>query len=187
MRKVVLFIAMSLDGCIADENGKVDWLTGQDPDGEMLDTYSQFVQGVDTVLMGWNTYHQVVTELSPDAWPYEGLHTYVFTHRPQASGEEVSFTEEPPCALVRRLKEEPGRDIWICGGADIVNQLMKEDLIDRYHISLIPTILGGGKKLFASRPGAIPLKLLNTQSYNGITDLIYERRSASCIRETNGI
>ena len=43
--------------------------------------------------------------------------------------------------LVRRLKEEPGKDIWVCGGASLVRQLMEEDLIDGYYISVIPTVL----------------------------------------------
>lgn len=65
MRKVVLFIAMSLDGYIADSNGGVEWLNGQDNDNENIDTYSEFTKDIDIVLMGWNTYHQIVTELSP--------------------------------------------------------------------------------------------------------------------------
>ena len=65
MRKVVLFIAMSLDGYIADRNGGVYWLSGEDENAENDDTYLSFVKDVDTVIMGWNTYHQVVEELSP--------------------------------------------------------------------------------------------------------------------------
>ena len=64
MRTVSLVIAMSLDGYIADNKGRVDWLKGQGDDNEKMDIYSEFVKDIDTVLMGWNTYHQVVTELS---------------------------------------------------------------------------------------------------------------------------
>ena len=64
MRKISLFIAMSLDGYIADESGGVDGLTGHG-DEKMPDVYSEFAKDIDTVLMGWNTYHQIVTELSP--------------------------------------------------------------------------------------------------------------------------
>ena len=56
MRKTILYIAMSLDGYIADKNGSVDWLTGQGTDEENVDTYSEFVKDIDTVVMGWNTY-----------------------------------------------------------------------------------------------------------------------------------
>ena len=68
MRKISLFIAMSLDGYIADGNGGVGWLNGQGNDSENIDTYSEFAKEIDTVLMGWNTFHQVVTELSPTEW-----------------------------------------------------------------------------------------------------------------------
>ncbi len=68
MRKIVLFIAMSLDGYIADTDGKVDWLVGQDSDVEGDDSYADFVNNVDTVIMGWTTYHQIVTDLSPGEW-----------------------------------------------------------------------------------------------------------------------
>ena len=72
---------MSLDGYIADKQGKVDWLTGQNPESQEPDSYSSFLQEIDTVIMGWNTYHQIVTELSPGQWVYEGLDCYVLTHR----------------------------------------------------------------------------------------------------------
>lgn len=66
MRKVVLFIVMSLDGYIADKNGNVDWLAGQDPNTHTYDSYSDFEKSIDTVIMGWKIYHQVVTQLSPE-------------------------------------------------------------------------------------------------------------------------
>lgn len=61
MKKVILFIAMSLDGYIADKNGNVDWLQGQGGESEDIDSYSEFIKDVDTVIMGWNTYNQIVT------------------------------------------------------------------------------------------------------------------------------
>ena len=76
MRKISLFIAMSLDGYIADSKGSVEWLQGQG-DGEDIDTYSEFIKDIDTILMGWNTYHQIVTELSPNEWIYRDFITYV--------------------------------------------------------------------------------------------------------------
>ncbi len=73
MRNVILFIAMSLDGYIADRQGGVEWLCGEDANAEMPDTYGTFVRDIDTVVMGWNTYHQIVTELSPNDWIYRGM------------------------------------------------------------------------------------------------------------------
>lgn len=167
---------MSLDGYIADSGGKVDWLGGQGNEEEMIDAYSEFVPQIDTVVMGWNTYHQIVTELSPDEWVYRGLDSYVITHRDLPSTESIRFSGEDPCDLINRLKKEDKKSIWICGGAALVQQLMEKDLIDTYYISMIPMLLGKGIRLFGSTEKRIPLKLVKTQSYDGITDLIYERR-----------
>ncbi|MCW6660996.1 dihydrofolate reductase, partial [Aerococcaceae bacterium NML201209] len=71
MRKVKLFIAMSVDGYIADKNGGVGFLKGHEDSLETEDTYSKFIKNIDIVLMGWNTYNQIITELSPDNWVYD--------------------------------------------------------------------------------------------------------------------
>ena len=176
MRKVILYIAMSLDGYIADRKGNVNWLAGQDDAGEQIDTYGAFINEVDTVVMGWNTYRQITTELSPEEWPYQGLTTYVIPHRRQPSSADIRFVQEEPCSLVRRLREEQGRAIWICGGSRIIQPLVQEDLLDVYHISVIPTILGAGLPLFAEISQKIKLKLRSTQVYNGIVESVYVRR-----------
>ena len=176
MRKVILFIAMSLDGYIADENGGVDWLRGQGDDQEVPDTYPSFIQNIDTVMMGWNTYHQVATELSPNEWVYKDLQSYVFTHRNQKDTENIKFLSEDPIQVVKDLKNEQGKDIWICGGASLVQQLEQENLIDQYYITIIPTLLGQGAQLFGKLPKPIDLRLIKSQNYDGITELIYERR-----------
>lgn len=176
MRKICLFIAMSLDGYIADSQGSVEWLEGQGNDNENIDSYTAFSKNIDTVLMGWNTYHQIVTELAPDKWIYDDFTTYVFTHKNRQSSEKVRFTSEQPSTLVKELLNENGKDVWICGGANLVQQLIKEDLIDRYYITVIPTLLGSGIRLFEDNDHEIKLKLLKTQTYNGMTDLIYEKR-----------
>ena len=176
MRKVILYIAMSLDGYIADKNGGVAWLAGQDAEVADEGTYSEFVQGIDTVVMGWNTYHQIVTELSPDEWVYQDFITYVVTHNPKESSDKIHFVNESPVNLIKRLREENGKGIWICGGANLIQQLAREDMIDCYYITIIPIILGSGIRLFGNANQAIKLRLLKTQSYNGMTDLIYIRR-----------
>jgi len=104
------------------------------------------------------------------------LTSYIITHHPKESAEQIKFTEEEPGQLVNRLKREAGKDIWICGGASIVNQLMRSDLIDQYYINVIPTILGNGIRLFDALEKELKLKLVSSRSYNGITDLVYERR-----------
>lgn len=167
---------MSLDGYIADSKGGVDWLNGQGNEDENIDAYSEFAKTIDTVFMGWNTYHQIVTELSPEEWVYKDFTTYVFTHREHASSEKIQFVNMDPVDLAKKLKGEGGKDIWICGGADLAQQFVQEDLIDYYYITVIPTLLGSGIRLFENGKREIKLRLQNTRSYNGMTDLIYTRR-----------
>lgn len=177
MREVVLFIAMSLDGYIADSDGGVGWLSGQEADIEDQDSYSEFARDIDTVVMGWNTYHQIVTELSPDEWVYSDFCTYVITHNKAASDERILFTAENPLDLVERLKRHNGKGIWICGGADLAQQFIRAGLIDRYHISIIPMLLGDGIRLFGELPAEQKLSLVRMKSANGIAELVYRQRS----------
>ena len=176
MKKIILFIAISLDGYIADCNGQVDWLNGQDPVVTSNSSYNKFIRTIDTVVLGWNTYHQIVTELSPDQWIYSGMSSYVVTHKKFTSTNEIQFVNENPCDLVTRLKQQKGKNIWICGGANLAQQLIRENLIDQFYISMIPTLLGKGIPLFGQMEQELPLKLIKTQTNNGITDLVYERR-----------
>ncbi len=176
MRNVSLFIAMSLDGYIADQDGGVDWLKGHSDDNGGDDIYSGFVKNIDTILMGKKTYHQIVTELSPQEWVYNDFITYVVTHNEQSSSDKIRFVNINPASLVRNLKEENGKDIWICGGANIVQQLVDEDLIDCYHITIIPVLLGSGIRLFENVDHQIELRLRDVRLSNGMTNLIYERR-----------
>lgn len=97
---------MSLDGYIADSKGKVDWLQGQGNDDENIDFYSKFVERIDTVFMGWNTYHQIVSELSINKWMYSDFMTYVFSHEQSNSTKQIQFTDENSVFLLKKLKEE---------------------------------------------------------------------------------
>lgn len=176
MRKIILYIALSLDGYIADEEGGVDWLQGTGSEEEVAVSYQTFEKTVDTVIMGWKTYHQVANELSPDMWMYEHLKTYVITHRDAISTDGIKFTIQDPCSLVKELRELPGGDIWICGGPSIIRPLIRENLIDRYVLSFIPVLLGKGIPLFEAGVGQIDLEILSHKNYGGIMELVYERR-----------
>ena len=101
MRRVVLYLAMSLDGFVADQNGKVDWLTPFE--GE--DTYTDFERTVDTIVMGRRTYAQIVTELSPNQWVYPNQTSYVITHEVCLGTEAVRFVDQDPVTLVDTLKK----------------------------------------------------------------------------------
>lgn len=174
MRKVVLYISMSLDGFIADKNGGVAWLEGENPDSPEDGGYTKFSKTVDTVLMGYTTYHQIVTELSPDEWPYNGLETYVLTHKNCTAKAGIHFINEDLKTIIDKMKEHNGKDIWICGGADIVKQCLQKELIDLFRITVIPCILGNGVKLFSESDKSIKLKLCSANICNGMTELIYE-------------
>lgn len=176
MRDSILYIAMSLDGFIAATNGGVDWLRGQDPDNLDRGGYDAFIKTVDTVVMGYNTYRQIVTELSPGNWPYPGLRSYVMTHKEIEATDETVFTDKPLVRLIDELKAEDGKNIWILGGASIARQLIKENRIDQYHIAIIPTILGAGISLFDSGNDAIDLQLVDCNTSNGMVELQYIKR-----------
>lgn len=176
MRKVILYIATSLDGYIADSDGGVNWLRGQDELNTDPGSYPEFIKTVDTVILGYKTYNQVVTELSPDSWVYSGMKSYVITSKGIENTDEIIFTNENLADLISRLKNKSGKNIWICGGASIVNQLIELDLIDEFHISIIPTILGNGIPLFKESNKSKCLELIGTRTYNGIVDLQYKFR-----------
>lgn len=176
MRQIILYIAVSLDGYVADSQSSVNWMKGDGSDPNASGSYTEFYSGIDTVILGWNTYHQIVTELSPKHWPYERCQSYVLTHRELEDQENIHFEKQNLEKLIKELKSQHGKNIWICGGASIVQQLIKLHLIDRFCISVIPTILGNGIRLFPILEKAENLKLIKTESYNGIVDLVYEKR-----------
>lgn len=176
MSKTVLFIAMSLDGFIAGTDGNINWLQGQEPNKDDMISYTEFIKDVDRVIMGRKKYDQLVNELSVGVWMYEDLTTYVVTHHTLDDTQNIKFINDPVCELIQKLKKEEGKNIWICGGSSIIQPLIKNQLIDRYHISIIPTILGSGIPLFESFDQEMKLKLIQSESYNGITDVIYEAR-----------
>lgn len=174
MRKVVLYIAMSLDGYIADKTGGIGFLSGDGSQPQNEGSYAAFVETVDTVILGYTTYRQILEDLSPQEWPYSGKTTYVLTNRGQKPTGEIIFTNQELRSLLNKLKNEKGKDIWICGGASIVNQSLS--VIDRFCVTVIPTILGDGIALFEKQKNELPLKLVSTMQYNGMVDLVYERR-----------
>lgn len=175
MRKVVLYIAMSLDGFIADAEGKVSWIKGDDENQINPEHYDEFISKIDTVIIGYKTYKQIVEELSPTDWVYKNLQSYVLTHKNIEDKENIKYTNAEIKDLVTQIKKEEGKDIWICGGSIVANKAIKENLIDRYHITIIPTVLGEGLRLFEDNNPKESLKLTKSKIYNGIVDLVYEK------------
>lgn len=174
--EVVAYIAMSLDGFVADKEGGVSWLGGDGSDPDNMGSYPSFYETIDSVILGRTTYEQIINELSPDKWAYQGKQSYVLTSKTLPDQDEIIFTSQNLTGLITEIKSKNGKDIWICGGANIIHQFIQQGLIDRFHISVIPMILGSGTPLFNELNNTLPLKLISTQSYNGITDLVYEVR-----------
>ncbi|GAA4451206.1 dihydrofolate reductase family protein [Nibrella saemangeumensis] len=169
MRKLILFIATSLDGYIARTNGEVDWLLADEDFG-----YEEFYQSVDTVLLGNRTYEQVLTF---GEYPYQDKTSYVFTRNTSRAQQEwVAFVSEDIIDFTRMLKEQPGGNIWLVGGANVIHPLQKAGLIDEYILFIHPTILGCGIPLFKPHTRQTELKLTSTKIYPpGLVEARYER------------
>lgn len=160
-RATILYIAMSLDGYIADENTNVDWLSEVDGDGD--NGYSAFYETVDTIIMGRTTYDQILS--FGCEWPYLGKQCYVFTDR-QYAHDDISV-------FMRNLKSKPGLNIWLAGGAEMAHSFLKAGLIDEFAITMIPTILGKGVRLFKPDIPKIKLTLKNQMQFKNIAFLHY--------------
>jgi dihydrofolate reductase len=141
MRRIVLFIATSLDGFIAGKDGNVDWLF---TDGDF--GYSEFYKSIDTTLMGHNTYKFI---MQFGTFPYADKKNYVFTRKEKSPDKNpVTFITGDVGEFVRKLKEEKGKNIWLVGGGQINSILLNENLIDQMIISVHPKVLGQGIPLF---------------------------------------
>lgn len=161
---------MSLDGYIASSSGGIEWISGDGSDEEANGSYPNFIQNISDIIMGYKTYKQIIAELSPHSWPYPNQHTHIITHRVLPNQDHLTFTSNL-ALLISTLKTQKGKHIWICGGADIAQQVLQSNLVDELCISVIPKLLGEGIKLFDSI--SCSLYLVSTQSYNGIVDLRY--------------
>lgn len=181
-RKNVLYIAVSLDGMIAREDGSIDWL--EEFEGEGDNGYSDFYQTVDTVILGWSTYEHVKV-LTP-VFPYQDKTCYVFTGSPYSyQDEHVTFINEGARAFTDRLKQEKGLNIWIAGGAELVNAFMKEDGIDEFIITVIPVVLGSGIPLFQELTNETKLRLKGMKQFGQAVQLqlckIIRKRIDRCL------
>ena len=172
-RNIVLYIAVSLDGYIARESGDVDWLVGYEEISENDNGYEKFYETIDTVIMGKTTYNQVVNELSKDIWVYKGKKCYVATSDKYSKDENVEFILSDIVEFTKNLKHKKGKDIWLVGGAKLVDDFIKNNLIDKYIISIIPRILGSGISLFLDKNPEIKLKLIGEKVFNGIVAVSY--------------
>ncbi|MEG0255056.1 dihydrofolate reductase family protein [Vagococcus sp.] len=175
-RKVILYIATSLDGYIADNKGGIEWLSTNAVDNQPDTSYENFYKTIDTVIMGRTTFDQVTTELSPDDYPYADSTSYVLTSREGIQRENVIYTSENVSTLVSNLKNQSGGDIFIVGGASIVQPLIKENLIDEYQLAIIPTLLGEGTSLFGKLDSSVELTAVSAKVVNNIVYHTYLKK-----------
>ena len=175
-RKVILYISQSLDGFIADNKGSVDWIIGNNKNYISDYGYENFIKNIDTVVLGANTYKQIKNELSPDKWVYENLQSYVFTNEKIKDIENIKYVNMNIEKLINKLKQEKGKNIWICGGANLVNQCVKANLIDEYQITTVPIILGNGVRLFEENNKKINIEFKEIKEENGLIMGIYTKR-----------
>ena len=172
-REVILYIAMSLDGYIAKEDGDIGWLLEVEiPDEDY--GYKDFVSTVDTVIMGRKTYDKVLS--FGIEFPHKGRKCYVISKSRTGSDENVDYLNGDLRDLIASLKSEEGKDIFIDGGAETVFELMKNKLINKYVISIIPVMLGSGISLFKNGRPEEKLKFIESKTYqSGLVQLWYKR------------
>ena len=171
-RKLILYIAMSLDGYIAKPNDDLSFLSMVEKEGEDYG-YAEFVSTVDTVIMGRRTYDWVTNQLG---FPHADKKAYIITgtERPTL-GQTVFYTGDIG-ELIKKLKGEPGKNIFCDGGAQIANHLLREDLMDEMIISIIPVLVGDGIRLFEDARPEQKWKLNLVKTFDtGLVQLHYKK------------
>ncbi len=168
MRKVILQLAVSLDGYIEGPNGEYDWcFTDQDYG------MSDFFRRIDSVFMGRKSYELALT-MADVEMPHPKLTEYVFSTTLNEVKPSAVLIKEDIEAEVNRLKNEPGKDIWLFGGASLTASLLKLGLVDEISLAVHPIILGAGKPLFSNLNHRIALTLADTKRYSsGLVSLTY--------------
>ena len=187
MRELVYFVAVSLDGQIAGPDGDVTAfpMVGQHID-MIISDYRETLPAValqamglevepkhfDTVLMGWGTYEAGLVQGVDD--PYPHLRQHVFTRSAKAVPEGIDVSADP-ASVVRRLKQEPGKGIWLCGGGQLASTVV--DQIDRLVLKVNPIVLGQGTPLFSHGYAPQQFALTGSRAYSsGVVVNEYERR-----------
>jgi dihydrofolate reductase len=172
-RNVVLYIATSLDGFIAKPNDELDFLSIVEQEGQDYG-YADFIKTIDTVIVGRKTYDKVIS-MGFD-FPHADKDSYIITRTPRPNIGSIKFYTDDIKSLIYKLKSEKGKNIFCDGGAEIVNELLKHNLIDEFIISIIPILVGNGTKLFKDDRPELKLELISTKQFeSGLVQLHYKR------------
>lgn len=175
MRKTSLFIAMSLDGYIAKPNDDLSFLKLVEKEGEDYG-YSEFTLKIDTIIIGRKTYDYVVKEIGASHYDNGERDVYVITRTERPKLGRTTFYQGNLPDLINRLKLEDGKNIYCDGGAEVINELLKYDLIDDLIISVIPILLGSGTRLFKDGRPEQTLEFIKAKTFEkGLAQLHYRR------------
>lgn len=172
-RKIILNLAISLDGYIACDDGGFDWIVG---DGDSkLDTknkwdYGKFLEGIDIVVMGKNCYDQKFHN------DFKDKKVYVATSKDIQNHGNIHFINGNIVKIIEEERKNEGKDIFLFGGGGLVDSFIKADVIDEYIIGIIPTILGKGRPLFLGNNPHINLHLEEYLTDSGVVILRYSKR-----------
>lgn len=164
---------MSLDGYIAKPGDDISFLSMVEQEGQDYG-YASFTAETDTVIWGRRTYDKVLSfgiEI-----PHRDKQVFVITRTPRPPKGNIIFYTGKLRQLIEQLKTQDGKHIYIDGGAELVNELLKENLIDEFYISVIPILLGEGISLFKPGRSETELKLRSAKSFEkGLVQLHYIR------------
>jgi dihydrofolate reductase len=171
MRKIILGLAVSLDGFIEGPNGEFDWcFTDQDYG------LSDFFKRIDAVFYGRKSF-QLSEQMSAGGDGIPGMpkmKEYVFSNTLTEIKEGAIIVSGDTKEEVEKIKNEPGKDIWLFGGASLTSSLMNLGLVDEIWLSIHPILLGSGKPLFIGISNRIPLQLLESKTYEtGLVSVKY--------------
>lgn len=176
MRKIKLYIAVSLDGYIATPDGGVEWLNQFQISKNEDYGYKEIYQSIDTILMGGRTYRDIVG--FGCEWPYKDKTTYIVSRNNinLTPSEQIYFITHHVTENVEKLKELTGKDIWLVGGGELVSMLLDVNLIDEMHLCYLPIVLGQGISLFPNKPKETIWKLAGSKSFpSGAISITYTR------------
>jgi len=168
MRKVILAVAVSLDGFIEGPNGEYDWcFTDQ---GYNL---KEFFKRFDTIFVGRKTY-EMSSEMESGPAGFPKFKEYIFSTTLDKVKEGATLIKGDIKTAVEKIKKERGKDIWLFGGAGLTTSLMNLGLVDELSLAVYPILLGGGKLLFNNIKDRIKLSLVDTKTYStGLVSLTY--------------
>ncbi len=171
-RNVIVHIATSADSYIARPDGDLEWLTSR-PAPEGFYGMNAFMKSIDTTLLGRKTYEE---SLRLGATFDGKTRTFVFSRQapPADAPSGVEFVNGPIGPFVSRLREQPGKDIWLMGGGELIASFLDAHAIDEFVISVAPVFIGDGIPVIARRHRHVPLELRAVERFeDGLVQLHY--------------